>query len=142
MFFFMRVRLKNKERKCKTRVTKVACANLFVKYIFVSNIFFAIRWPVLWSLQKFILVLNFIFIIFNPLWVREERKWLESGLKRERYHFNDFSYQHIKLLFQMVPYDKGSLIWVFLSKSKIGKKLVSWLILGFEFIYLFCVFGA
>jgi len=98
-------------------------------------------WPVLWSLQKFILILNFIFNILNPLWVREEKKWLESDLKRERYHFNDFSYQlNVKFLFQMVPYDEGSLNWLFFFNQdrRLGRNWFSgwFLVLDFFFFAL------
>jgi len=93
-------------------------------------------WPILWSLQKFILVLNFIFNILNPLGVREEKKWLESDLRRERYHFNDFSYQNVKFLFQMVPYDEGSLNWLFFFYIKIE----DWEEIGFRVDSWFWIF--
>jgi hypothetical protein len=34
--------------------------------------------------------------------------------ERERCHLNDFDHQNIIFLFQMVLYDEGNLIWVFL----------------------------
>ena len=86
---------------------------------FYSRCFFAIRWSVFWSFQTFILVLNFIFIIFQSLvGERRERKLSESDLERERCHFNNFSHQNINFLFHMVPYDEGSFSWVFFSPWK------------------------
>jgi hypothetical protein len=52
----------------------------------------------------------FIFIIFQSL-VGEmrERKWLESSLEREKYHFFNSDHQNVRFLFQVVSYDGGSL---------------------------------
>jgi hypothetical protein len=53
---------------------------------------------------------TFIFVIFQSL-VGEmrERKWLESSLEREKYHFFNSDHQNVRFLFQVVPYDGESL---------------------------------
>jgi hypothetical protein len=38
-----------------------------------------------------------------------ERKWLESSLEREKYHFFNSDHQNVRFLFQVVPYDGESL---------------------------------
>jgi len=77
---------------------------------FCPPYYFVIRWLILWIFNNCISILNFIFIIFQfSLGERRERKWLESGLEREKYHFFDSGHQNIRFLFQIVSYDEGSL---------------------------------
>jgi hypothetical protein len=59
---------------------------LFEKYILVSHLFFAIRRQVPLILESYILVQNFIFVIFSVLYSREKREESpDSNKERERF---------------------------------------------------------
>jgi hypothetical protein len=88
------------ERQKSEVQNKDGVFKFFCELYFYPSYFFAIRWLVLCIFNNCISILNFIFIIFQFLvGERRERKWLESSLKREKYHFFNSGHQNIRFLF-------------------------------------------
>jgi len=71
----------------------------FIWKIHLSPLYFlAIKWPIPLILEIFILVSNFIFIIFSLFWVEGERGLSDFGLERETYCCDDFDHQNNRFM--------------------------------------------